>query len=346
MANVTTISSFLSKGGAQFRWFEMGRRVQELSDSQVLEFEEGRSPYPFPLLRQAWLGLLFWQPDQPEKQQVWFLKLPLDEQGLLNMVARDDFLRRIIDQFGEQVGDHQEGSNKEAHNPHSFKPSQERLAMFHALASKAMNLPVSSYYEHAQSYFSGALEWDQWRFVGFQGIAELVVRLDEDDNASTLPDVIAQLPIEPLSALCACLENRPVPVAVAKALISRFADDRHSVSPELLADLIRGVSQAVAPGLRDALLEKALNSDHATHSEVLGAIVNRAWLGLKDENLRGLFLESLADNSVGQGFFDEAMLDLVFLPEMRGPLLASLRNPNRSDELAHAMGAWFKTIGV
>jgi len=69
---------------------------------------------------------------------IWFLSFPIDELGLLKLESRDGFVRDLISNIGENMQAHLEGgiakdSLKES--PFSFKPREDRLAMFHALAT-------------------------------------------------------------------------------------------------------------------------------------------------------------------------------------------------------------------
>lgn len=336
-----SIGKLLQSIGVEALWFEMGRRVQPLGRGEVLSFEAGQAPYPYPLLRKAWLGVLFWSPEAKSKPSVWFFKLALDEQGLIDPAVRDDFLRHVGEQLS-RASDEVEGDAM-PENPHAFAPSQERLAMFHALANKLLGNPPSRFYANARDYFSGANGYDGWRFIGMQGIADVVARLDEDDNAAHVENAIPELPAEPLSALCGCLENQVTPVTIARALAVRLegaADVDEAVS------LVRGLSLAVSPGVRDAAVRKLLAGPHARQAELLAAVINRAWECLFDDALRGAFLTALAENSLGQEMFDEAMFDLSYLPDMRTPLLSSLRSPERSPALSEAVGRWFQRLGV
>lgn len=335
------IGGLLKHIGVEAVWFEMGRRVQLLSRGEVLAFEAGQSAYPYPLLRKAWLGVLFWTPEGKAKPSVWFFKLALDEQGLIEPAVRDDFIRHIGEHL-QRAPDEVEGDAM-PENPHVFTPSQERLAMFHASANKLLGNPPSRFYASARDYFAGDGDFDGWRFIGMQGIADLVSRLDEDDNAAKVAVTISKLPVEPLNALCACLENQVTPVAIGHALAERLAQ---TDTGDETATLLRGLSLSVAPGIRDSAVRKVLAGPYARQAEVLAAIVNRAWEALFDDELRSPFLAALAENSHGQELFDEAMFDLSYLPGMRAPLLASLRNPERSPALGAAVGRWFQRLGV
>lgn len=343
----SSISAFLERGGAEYRWFEMGRRVMPIDASVIRDVEEGGAAYPYPLLRQAWLALLFWRAGSPDKQQVWFLKLPLDEQGKLDLTARDGFLTLLLEELAKHEKAKEEGNESQeeepaAPNPYVFQPSEDRRAMFHAWANKTLERDPSSHYEFAREYFTGELEQDQWRFVGYQGVADLAVRLDQVDQ-DKMAAFIPGMPAEPYGALCACLENASLDGALAQAIANRSAattdvDERVAAA--------RALSQCADEDLRIQALKAMLEGESAKRAEVLAAICNRAWTALQDESLRMAYLEALASNNLGQDLFNEVMLDLMYLPGMRGPMLESLRNPQRSATLSEAIGNWFKQIGV
>ena len=74
---------------------------------------------------------------------------------------------------------------------------------------------------------------------------------------------------------------------------------------------------------------------------ILAAIAARDWEVLKDEGLAQRFVEALAQNSLGPDAFAQVMGDLLTIPGMRPPLLAQLRNPERSASLNTAVGHMF-----
>ena len=55
-------------------------------------------------------------------------------------------------------------------------------------------------------------------FVGFQGIADMACRLDEDDNITAISQAMPQLPPQPFEALCQCLEHEIISDELAQIL--------------------------------------------------------------------------------------------------------------------------------
>jgi hypothetical protein len=347
---ISTITEFLQTSGARLRFFDMGRRVDQLPHDRFLQFEKTEIPYPYPLRQQAWFALLL-QQDKNARQEplIWFLRLPLDELGRLLQAARDDFMHRLIERIGERVQADNEDQQLDAalqDNPYSFKPKEERMAVFHARVSRLLNAPPSRFYAHAQQYISGQPGWEQWSFVGYQGIADLAARLDQDDNETALVKAIPALPVQPLVALCHCLENEATCRGITEALLDRVAQElqRTNPDPSLLAAAIRGSARSATPGLQRTLIKRILSAPGGNHIEILSAISGRAWEQLLDADLRRLFLERLAENSAGQEAFNRCMADLLYLPGMRQPILAAVRDPGRSAPLSRAIGALFQGV--
>jgi hypothetical protein len=344
---ISTITEFLQTSGARLRFFDMGRRVAQISREQFLQFEKTSIPYPYPLQRQAWFALLFQDKSSQAEPLIWFLRLPLDEQGKLLQAARDDFMHRLIERIGARIQGDNEGQQLESalqDNPYSFKPNDDRMAVFHARISRLLNNPPSRFYAHARHYFSGEPGWDQWSFVGYQGIADLAVRLDQEGNASLVAGALAHLPAQPLIALCHCLENEVLSARLTQGLLNRVKRELQQSSPDsaLLAAAIRGSACSRSRKWQHDLLKRILASPGGNHIEILTALCGRAWEQLLDGDIRKLFLERLAENSAGQEAFNLCLADLLYMPGMRQPILTAVRDPNRSAQLSRAIGALFQ----
>jgi hypothetical protein len=186
----------------------------------------------------------------------------------------------------------------------------------------------------------GEMGFDQWAFVGVQGLADFAMRLDEADNAAMLGKAIAQLPEEVLIPLCHALENVSLPGNVLQALQARLQE---KPSLALQAAICRGVSFA-DNAQRRQVLQQLLEGEQGNEVELLAAIAARAWDSLKEEQTCLLFLERLAGNIHGQELFNEMLADLMFIPGMREPLFASLRNPKRSEKLSQALDGLFAAL--
>lgn len=351
MNEIATLTELLEAGGARPHFYDMGRRIVRLPRDDFLRFEHTEIPYPQPLQQQAWFALVLRPGELPESGDplIWFLRFPLDEQAKLLQAARDDFMLQLIEHLGSPGQSLRQSPQIERtleQSPYAFQPKQERLAALHARLTVDLAQPASRYYAHAKRYFDGGLGWDQWSFIGYQGIADLAARCALEENTGRIASAITRLPPVPLEALCHCLENEAVPAPISKALLQRAeqALTEPTPDPQIVTALLRGVSHSESTAHRRQLALLILDHPMAHRSDVLAAVSGRLWEELCDETLCGRFLERLAENEQGQHFFDQILSDLLYLPETRPCLLDSLRNPSRSERLGAAIGAFFARV--
>lgn len=346
MSDINSLTDLLRQTGAQIRFFDMGRRVQKLSLELFEKIETQQTPYPTPYLQHAWLALMLWNPKSKEQGVAWFLKLPLDEQGYLVQAVRDDLLNRLLKNAGgilqmEAGGAMPEDALKD--NPFSFKPDQEKMALFHAYSTLTSGQPASQYYEYAQQYFSGQIGFDQWQALGYQGVADFVVRHEKGNNASILSKAIPLLPDAPFEVLCTCLESIVPDHKIAAALQLRAQQTltRATASANHIAAITRALSNCRHSTAKNQVLQQLINSDYALEPEVIVAIATRCNESLQDPQLLQPFLEQLAIGKAGQAGFSRILSDLMFMPAMRALILMQFRNQARSAALSQAIGEMF-----
>jgi hypothetical protein len=348
MQEIKTLSDFFRESHTRYRVYDMGRGIRKLTQEAFEQFEAGKQPYPWPLQQHAWLGILGWSEKDKAEQFIWFLKFPLDETARLIQATRDDFMARLLQTLGHNIqatregGELQDGLNE---SPYGFKPKESAMAAFHAKALYSLDQPPSRFYDHARDYFAGGPGYDQWAFVGVQGIADVAARLEEGDNLERVLKALPELPPPALIALCGFLENEAIPTPLAEALQQRLERTVAEESPDLnvIAALLRAFAQSRGKGLREAAIRQALASRYRLDINLLAAIAARNWEALAEEELARDYVEALAANNLGQEAFTQIMADLLYLPGMRPPLLAQLRNPERSETLSRAVGAMFNT---
>ncbi len=348
MNRIRTITEFLESTGVRLTIYDIGRRIIEISREDFLQFEKTERAYPYPLQRQAWFALLYDNAQSGTEPFIWFLRFPLDEQGKLIQAARDDFMHRMMERLEEKLAAETEQQIASAleDNPYTFKPRDDRMAVFHAKTALRMGQPPSEFYPHAREYFRGDLGWDQWAFLGYQGIAEVAARFSEE-NQQDLVQAIARMPIRPLEALCHCLENEAISTTLTQALLDRTLKELDLASPDsaLLQATIRGASLSADQELKLQLVLSILNHPCSADSNILTAVSSRCWELLKRDITAAEYLERLANGDSGQEGFNQCLIDLLFLPSMREPLLQAMRNPHRSEQLALAMGTFLQSVG-
>jgi len=332
-----TLTEFLENTGATIDFYDVGRRVSAISRDDFLAFEKTELSYPFPLQKKAWLAVLQQRPTSLSEPVIWFIRFDLDEQGKLVQATRDYFLHRLVELAAEAAdGKTSDLGAALEDNPYVFKPRDDKLANLNAQLGLHLNREPSQYFEHAKAYFSGAVDWNQWAFVGFQGIADLAARISDNEIADLITQSIPHLPNEPLVALCQCLENQALPDELAKSLTTKL--DSESIDAAVLAALVRGLSQA-PQSYRDLAIRKALSTAFATDPEILAAIGGRAWEAMQSPEIALEYLETLANKKVDQAIFNYCISDLLRISTLQQPLLAVMRDPKRSDQLAHAFQA-------
>ena len=336
MNTTLTLSDFLQQIGARPHFFSLGRRITEIAHDRFLAFENAEEPWPQPFQQAAWLGIQF-HDTQTDEPHLWFLRFPLDERGLLVQAARDEFLRRIIDSAAHPEAS---GENAEDDNPFGFKPNEAQMANLHAGIALTLGQPASSHYEHALEYFRGEQGFEQWQFVGLQGIADVAVR--HEKHADVLAHAIAQLPVEPFNVLCGCLENQPVSEAIVDAIDRRLQQALKEDSPEPthIAAALRGLSNGLPREKVIAATQSTLDSELGSHPEILAAIAGRGWETLYDNTLRHHFLLCLAQS--GQRAFDSILADLLYLPVLRNLLLTDIRDEQQPQEVHQAVAAFVR----
>ncbi len=324
-----TISQLVAESGAQMRVFDMGRSISKIGRKDFEAFENLAKPYPSPYLRHAWLGILSWNPKQAGQHNIWFLKLPLDEQNILQPGPRDAFLQhwlRVVTHPGQEHGE----------APCSYKPDASRMAYFHALALRQLGQPATQYYATARAYLSGDNDFSQWQHLGLQGLAEVVARLDEEHNGELIASALKQMPAVPRNALLGFLENASVDAPLTNALNDALAEVMAGVpGAGDLAAFVRGLSGSVSVDQRQQLLDLMMLHPAAADVEVISALGSRCWKDLEGPRLHN-YLELLA--ALGDQVFSALIADLMTLPGMRSRILEAFRNPQRSEKLGSAIG--------
>jgi hypothetical protein len=327
-----TITDLVRQRGANLRIFDMGRRIQPLDTALFEEIEQQCRSYPVPYLKHAWLALLSWHPEQPGQHAIWFLKLPLDEQNLLDAPARDGFVRYVAQR--QASGD---STTDKGEAPFSFKPDGHRMAYFHALAARELGAPVSRFYGTTRGYLSGDIGWENWQQLGLQGLAEVVAGYQQDNNQALLTRALPYLPRVPLNVVLGFMEN----ISPGQALTSAVNDRLASViagEPDAndLAAFARALSHSENIEQRRLLVQALLAHPKSRSVEVLAAVSSRCWADLEGELLLA-FLSTLAVNEQGQNAFAALVADMMTLPGMRQRMLAAFSSGQHSPQLDQAI---------
>ena len=336
MQPMETLSDLLQQLQGQYRIYDMGCRLSKLSSTDFKKFEEGQKAYPLPWLRHAWVGILSWSAKSPKlgvsSPTIWFLKLPLDERGLLIQAARDEFLNQLLETIGTNMLDEQasaEWAEQLKHSNLAFTPDQARMAAFHAQASITLEQPASRFYPAVRSYMSSEDSQQNWQELGLQGFADFAMRLDQQQQWQ---QKISQLPAAVLETIAAQLENQKLDHLVSKAFILR---GEASINDGEKVACLRAISQSTDAASRQHWLKQILDKDNMVGVELLATITSKCSEDLLKPDLMGLFIHQCAAD---QGVFNGLVQELMYQPKLRIKVLEAFRAEDRSPSVSQAIG--------
>jgi len=205
------------------------------------------------------------------------------------------------------------------------------------LVRKQLGQQASNQYESAAQYLSGQIPVDQWQHIGFQGLADVCVRMALFDHQQELINILPTAPIEVQAAICECLEHLTLTQPLVDAVFARFQQ-----APIEYKGVFLKALASHQPFSQEAI--ESLNKQNQLDDAMLITIAARNWNALKDDTTRKIFLEALAKQS--QSFFNQVFADIVAIPSLRNALLTDLRNPERSAQLSLAIGGLFKAASL
>lgn len=324
MQPIHSLHDFFVRSGAEVWLYHLGRRVEPCALETLAAFEAGEMPWPEPWQNEARLGLVFRLGDVRDPL-IWFLALPLDEQGQLVAAPRDGFVQRLLETLGRSVSavgreDRHEVGNLMQDNPLAFTPSLPFRAVMHARANRDMGQAASEHLEPVEAYLSGQQAAD-WRALGLQGLADFAVRHDAT-QARDLAARLANLPEDVLTPLCYCLEHVVIEDELALALRKRGERAAASGDIETFCACVRAIGGADRR-IAGTWFDDLLGDPNACGPDLLAAIAGRGWPHLEHAERLPRFLKRLAERHDTD--FMSVARDLALIPRLRLPLLMTLR---------------------
>jgi len=332
-----TLSDFFTHSRADLALSALGRRVTPISRDTFAAFEQEREPWPLPWNGRAQLACaMHWAALQGDPA-IWFLSLPLDEQGLLVPAARDTFLQRLLQTLDTPSTSSVDQptnsptqdlltrgvstqSNLMQDNPLVFEPELHQRALLHARLSRRFGQPSSTHSDLARRYLLGASELN-WQMLGLQGLADQVV---EQDPAviDALRSNLAILPREVVLPLCYLMEHGDTPSELLTTLWDALARAREAQDIETFCALLRALLGSNDTRVGD-WLDRILDDEDLMAADCLAAIAARGWHHLEHESRLEQFLERLAN--CADANFRPVIRDLALIPRLRLPILMMLR---------------------
>lgn len=324
--SINSIIEFLDASKSQYKFIDMGRGFRELTPEHMNQIEYQRVPAPYPRQQHMWLGCVFWSPERSAQHYIWFIKLPLDERGLLNQAARNLFLEKVIEALGRQLENTEKMQGQLGDNPYTFVPNQQQLADFNAKAKILLKNPPSHGFQAVSDYIHAPNTQD-WQLLSVQGLADYVARLSDPMIFATLQKqwtlLAPPFQVNLLNSLEHYAINKPLAVLVKQHFDTAVSQDNET---HIIASL-RALTQApeeIVKKVIDPLLQRAY-----LPSDWLILIAARHMALFNDINRAILFLEKCAlhDDAIFQGLF----ADMVQLPQCRIAFLQALSASNLTE---------------
>lgn len=346
MNSINTLSEFLLASGSKYRIFDMGRRVTKISTSLFDEFENALTPYPYPLQQHAFIAVVFWNKQKNDagsnnnnnQQYVWFLKLPLDEKGLLEQASRSQFLDLVIQALGKSLEKTPTKEQQSAldHNPIIFKPSEQKLASFTSQVRHIMKLTPSEFMSPALDYLQNKHTYDNWQSVGYQGLCDVAVRLSDPLFNQAINTALPLLPEQSFCALCCALENIEINSAIAQTLLNILQESIEKNDTTRIIHAARALSNAKGDGFSKQAFEALISyqADNESALDIAVIMSGRYWQVMQDNISALMYLEKLATLAIEQDTFNQLFSDLVFVPDCRDAMLWVLNSQYRSESLS------------
>lgn len=341
MQPILSLGDFFVRSGARARIYTLGRHVAPCSTETFKRFEDGGIAWPCPWLGRAQLACVFQIGDVGNDPLIWFLSLPLDEQGHLDPAPRDAFLQRLLETLGSSNSDGSTDNGAIANlmqdNPLAFMPDMTQRAVLHARVNADLERIASVHLELAEAYLTGQLDdsaaTGQWQALGLQGLADFAIRHDTE-QAKRLAIRLPMLPVEVLRPLCHCLEHiEPAPL-LCRALIERGERAATQGDNETFCACVRAVGQG-ARDLVGAWYDALLADASARGPDLLAAIAARGWAQLEDGERLPRFLDALASDE--RTDFTAMIRDLALIPRLRLLLIMNLRQAAPNSAVARRL---------
>ncbi|CUB02198.1 DUF3549 family protein [Marinomonas fungiae] len=346
MQNIESLSDLFSAVGCKATFYDVGRYITKITPQQVIQFDKKQQVYPYGFRKQAWLACVLTeqQTQSHDGQVVWFLRLPLDESGSLNLGTRDHFIKTIVDKIMHK-GAEQGVQEALEDNPYAFQPDQDRLASFHAILARDLKQPASHYLAAVLDYLKSddLNNAEAWNQLGIQGLADLAARNSDRSFDDLILKALEQAPNEVRFPLCHALEHHPQSEPVIKAICELIQSE--SVSTADAAHFVRAIARCeFVTDLFIPLFTMLGDISHCNDEqlELIASLVAKCphWVAEQGQLLR-IILEKLAHRDDGQLGFKHVVAELTQQPETRTECWHILRSDHASPALQNAVANLF-----
>ena len=329
--SITTLGDFLKAGQTDYQVFDIGRRLTEISQEQFDAIEHQQQPYPYPIARQAQIAVLFQHKSAEQPPYLWFLQFPLDERGLLNLAARNQYLEYVINALGHEITGEltEEQQQQLQQNPYLLTPSETQRAALHAHVQCQHNLSPSIHFETAEAYLLNPNDSLDWQNIGLQGLHDVAARLmQRNDISRAIAEHFASYPGGVRSPLAAALEHQSIPAHLRNALLELINTEDSEFTTDALRALASTSDEPKVQKQIASLIENA-NADQ------LVVIAARLWTVLAEPTTLNSYLNAIA--KLDMSLFDALFQDIIALPTVRPQLLSLIAQQQLSEPVQQAL---------
>ncbi|ATZ72257.1 DUF3549 domain-containing protein [Idiomarina sp. X4] len=329
--SITTLGDFLKAGQTDYQIFDIGRRLTEISQEQFDAIEHQQQPYPYPIARQAQIAVLFQHKSAEQPPYLWFLQFPLDERGLLNLAARNQYLEYVINALGHEITGEltEEQQQQLQRNPYLLTPSETQRAALHAHVQCQHNLSPSIHFETAEAYLLNPNDSLDWQNIGLQGLHDVAARLMQRNDISTaIAEHFASYPGGVRSPLAAALEHQSIPAHLRNALLELINTEDSEFTTDALRALASTSDEPKVQKQIASLIENA-NADQ------LVVIAARLWPVLSEPKILNSYLNAIS--KLDETLFDALFQDIIALPTVRPQLLSLIAQQQLSKPVQQAL---------
>ncbi len=338
--HLNSLSEFLLQAQTQYLIFDLGRGLKKIDNQVFFEWENQQAPCAYPRREHAWFCISFWNQQLSQDRYIWFVKLPVDENGLMIQASRNQFLEIIVTALGASL---EHTSNSDAQlpeNPYVFQPSQQQLADCNAHIRKYIN-DVSRDNQQAEGYLQ-APSVAPWQSLSVQNMADYVCQIENSETCAkqaVLAQNLMQYPVPVLNCIFASLESTYVNQVLANAIMAFHAQTSEHTMQALSLRAIshhRSSDDKVMQYIADLINNQGINN-----VEVAVVIAGRYWEVLTDNDLQLSYMHQVCELDGSFELFKAIYADLVKIPSCRDNTLGLLRNPHRSELVAKGIGSLF-----
>lgn len=337
MNAISTLFELVRAAQCEYSIFDLGRRVQKIDNTEFERFEQNQTPYPYPIQQHAHFALLYWPQQKAENPYIWFLKFPLDEEGLLNLGARNHFVAIVEEALGGQITAEDE-QQKLPDNPYVQLPNENKLAVLNAKFRQAAGSTTTPAYLACKDYFA-APGLQNWQSLSKQGMADFAVNLSDPATSKTFESVFFDLDADLLEQIVPLLEHVDISRSLARRICKSLVEAEFSDQNRLLTSLRILAGQAHGEAFSE-LLQKLLASHQGQSLDVLSILSARCWTAFAQQDNLIFFLEHLAQVP-GSVAFESLFVDLVSQPLLRNQIFSLLKS---GDQLPHTRNALTRMV--